>query len=278
MRILISGWRGYISGVLMPRLQELGHTIHLFQGVIEAHRNWNDAPSGYDAVIHLAAFNDLYGCETAPLKSFYTNYFGTMLAAKYCIENKAKLIFTSTDTVTGISGMPISVYDSHKWAAEKSLLSLSELDSVTLRLSTVYGPSPAQSKQANRGIINRWCKMALAGETLKVYEGVKHCRRDYLHVSDVADAIIKAMDAPRGSYQVCTGIGTSILDMARLIAREAGAGSKVEVVPEPEKLHTIEYRTGIGDYHLMNWQTGWQPKLNIINGIAETIKYFGESS
>jgi len=290
MRILLLGYRGYISAVLMPLLEELGHEVVPFLGLIESQKDWSVAPQRCDAVVCLAAYNDLYGCESNPLKSFYVNYWGPMLALKYCVENRARLVFTSTDTVTGLDGVPISVYDSHRYAAEKSIMSIPYQEfggAVVLRLATVYGYSPAKSQQSNRGIINQWCKMALKGETLKVYEGVADKRRDYIHVADVASAITKALDAPQGSYHICTGVGTSIIDMAALIIREAkatipvpdnasGSFMNIETVPDPVGLHPIEYRTGIGDYHLMQWATGWQPKMNVINGVAETIKYFRE--
>src|SRR3990172_9068950 len=276
MRILLLGYRGYISAVLMPLLEELGHEVVPFLGLIESQKHWSVAPQRCDAVVCLAAYNDLYGCEANPLKSFYVNYWGPMLSLKYCVENRARLVFTSTDTVTGLDGVPISVYDGHRYAAEKSIMSIPYQEfggAVVLRLSTVYGYSPAKSRQANRGIINRWVRMALKGETLKVYEGVADKKRDYIHVDDVASSIVKALDAPQGSYRICTGVGTSIIDMAKMIVAQVGGGA-VETVPDPEGLHPIEYRTWIGDYHIYNWACGWPPQRNVINGVAETVRYF----
>ena len=291
MRILITGHRGYIGSVLVPALLDIGHEAVPFLGLIESQKDWSVAPQRCDAVMCLAAYNDLYGCEANPLKSFYVNYWGPMLALKYCVENRARLVFTSTDTVTGLDGVPISVYDGHRYAAEKSIMSIPYQEfggAVVLRLSTVYGYSPAKSQQSNRGIINRWVRMALKGETLKVYEGVADKKRDYIHVDDVANSIVKALDAPQGSYHICTGVGTSIIDMAALIVKEAkaqtsvppnasGSFMNIETVPDPIGLHPIEYRTDIGDYHLMQWSTGWQPKTNVVDGIGETVRKFGEA-
>jgi len=276
MNILVSGNRGYIGSVLIPHLEKLGHNVTSLLGVVEAHRTWFDAPMKQDAVIHLAAFNDLYGCESHPLKSWYTNYWGAILAMKYCVENKARLIFPSTDTVIGLDGSgPISVYDSHKWSAEKSIMSTPkrELEAVVLRFSTVYGPSPASSPQKNRGIINMWCKMALSGEALRVYQGVADCKRDLVHIDDVVGAFDVALASPPNVYHVCTGIGTTLIDIANTIDDYAD-GVGINVIPDPEGLHPIEYRTWIGDPHYLTWMTGWTPKTHVVDGLRETVKYF----
>ena len=58
-KILVTGMNGYISSVLVPKLVKAGHIVIPFLGLVEAQKNWSEAPVGYDVVIHLAAYNDL---------------------------------------------------------------------------------------------------------------------------------------------------------------------------------------------------------------------------
>jgi len=275
VKILITGGTGFIGSKLTQRLEEHGHVVIPFKGRVHNKGDWDDCPIA-DACIHLAAENNLYLAEEKPLHNYLVNYWGTMLAAHFCRTFGMKLIFASTDTVIGLDGLPCSVYDSHKLAAEKAIMSIPMWESVTLRLSTVYGPSPAESKEG-RGIINRWVKMALRGESLKVYEGVSDKRRDYIHVDDVIKAFVKALEAPKGVYNVCTGIGTTVWDMACLIAQEAlikgnGKSGGVGRVPDPKGLNSIEYRTWICDHHLFTWATGWKPQVSVHEGVRRTVE------
>jgi len=277
MRIIVTGARGYLGSALVPRLESDGHVVVPFKGRVQNKGDWDDCPVA-DACIHLAAENNLYLAEEKPLHNYLVNFWGAMLATHFCRTFGMKLIFASTDTVIGLDGLPCSVYDAHKLSAEKSMMSIPMWESVMLRFSTVYGPSPAESKEG-RGIINRWVKMALRGESLKVYEGVADKRRDYIHIDDVVSAFIKALEAPKGVYNICTGIGTMIWDMACLIAQEAlikgnGKSGGVGRVPDPEGLNPIEYRTWIGDSHLFEWATGWKSQVSVQEGIQRTVETF----
>lgn len=276
-RILLTGHRGYISGKLIPKLESLDYSVSRFDGDVAIRSNWFDH-ANIDYVIHLAAVNDLYAIEENYNLGYSTNVWGSILAADFCVRRHAKLIFLSTDTVLGPdgAGVPSSVYDSHKLAVEKIYAAIPELDSVALRLSTAYGHSPAISEQKNRGVVNKWIKSSIGGDTIKVYSGVANKRRDFVHVDDVVEAITLAMskDVPKGNYNICTGIGTTLMDMACKIDLLSG-GSGVEIVPDPEGLNPIEYRTFVRDHNLFTFYTGWQPKIDLNVGVTKTIEAFG---
>src|SRR3972149_1405185 len=162
MRILVSGSQGYLGNRLVEIAQEAGHTIMRVDYGVEHEWVWNRTEIlGADAMIHLAAMTDLYQCEQEPHKSWQVNFWGSMLAGKFCAMPEIPIVFASTDTVVGLAGYPISVYDSHKLAAERCLLAMPRLKAVSLRFSTIYGPSPSQSKKS-RGVINKWIRASLS--------------------------------------------------------------------------------------------------------------------
>ena len=105
-----------------------------------------------------------------------------------------------------------SIYAYHKYMAEKlaEAYSLNYGTHITvLRLFNVYGTEGA-------GILNILLERATKGETVKLY-GEKQ-KRDFIHVSDVADAFVRALELDHKFevYNVGTGVGRSIEDIVNL--------------------------------------------------------------
>lgn len=286
MNILLTGATGYIGQPLLSLLESERHTIWTLprlprsslngieMGRVENSNTFAQLPS-LDAVIHLAAENDLYFCEEDPMKSYDVNFVGTVNALRFALSVGARLIFTSTDTVLGTSGMgvPASVYDRDKEYAERTIRRYCgnglDLPYTILRLSTVYGEG-GESQQANRGVVNFWCRTALNGDAVPVYKEVADCHRDFVHIDDVLRAIAVSLTVKSGTYHVCTGKGVSLLRMAKIIARQAGVG--VEMKPAGRELHPIEYRDWIPSPDL----PGWSPAIDVDSGVEETLDTYRE--
>ena len=110
---------------------------------------------------------------------------------------------------------PQSVYGTIKCRLENELANLSEsalLDSVILRISTVFGPRSKNT--TSQGFVHNALLAAGEGRPIKVF-GDGAMVRDYIYVDDVADVLLDILESPRKHriYNVGSGHGTSISKM-----------------------------------------------------------------
>jgi UDP-glucose 4-epimerase len=103
------------------------------------------------------------------------------------------------------------------------------LDTVTLRIANVYGVGPEKRRwrvEGDPGVIPVMVEGALTGGEIVVHnKGVQ--KRNFVHVGDVVDALVKAILFPGsfsgGTFNICADEETRIIDIARWIAPECGA-------------------------------------------------------
>jgi GDP-L-fucose synthase len=96
-------------------------------------------------------------------------------------------------------------------------------------------------------------------------------RREYLHVDDLASAVVHLLEleSPPDLVNVGTGQDISILELAQLVAEVVGYEGRIALdpsMPDGTKLK----RT---DTTLMN-DTGWYPRIGLREGLAETYRDF----
>ena len=200
------------------------------------------------------------------------------------------MVFASTATVYGLTSQcpvaegvepkPITVYDLHRLCAEQQLALATlqgVLDSVSLRLANVYGPSTSVSSADDRGILNRVTAMALQGKDLMVY-GDGNYLRDYVYITDIVNAFLFAGVGPQlggESFNVASGIGTTIKQAFELAATQAGTRTgqpiKVNCVAWPTGVVSIDQREFTADIEKYTTATGWRPTVNLKMGIASLI-------
>ena len=170
---------------------------------------------------------------------------------------------------------PITAYDQHKWWAEQQLefaCRAGALDAIVLRLSNVYGPSPAPNVDG-RGFMNRAAASALAGRGL-IQFGDGACLRDFVHLHDVQAAFAAALSAQhRGCacYNVGSGRGTTIGDalvaVADAAARITGRRVPIEQAPWPDTAHPIDRRSFVAANARIASALGWRPSMTLDEGI-----------
>jgi UDP-glucose 4-epimerase len=115
--------------------------------------------------------------------------------------------------------------------------------------------------------------LALAGEPLPIYgDGLQ--RRDYIYVDDAVDALVTlgaAADASgRRLYNVGTGVGTPLVDMARAIVAAAGGGH-LQFVPWPPLAEQIETGDFVADVSRIGRELGWAPAVTLEEGLRRTV-------
>jgi nucleoside-diphosphate-sugar epimerase len=266
--VLVTGGAGFIGSHLVPRLLELGHSVTVLDnlsngklenldGVID-HPKFifqrgdildktllNEVFDGVDSVIHLAALIDISASVADPIQNHEVNVNGTFnmlnAAAKY---NVKKFVFASSTAVYGnaktlplqenIALHPISPYSASKVAGEaycSAFASCFGLETIALRFFNVYGPRSGNSPYS--GVITKFLQKIVKGEVLTI-DGDGEQTRDFIHVSDIVKAVILALENEglNGEvFNVCTGVPTSINQLAATLKRVTGKNPKVKFGP-----------------------------------------------
>lgn len=173
---------------------------------------------------------------------------------------------------------PTSVYGSTKLAQENILASWCLAMNVTpvlFRLQNVYGPGQSLSNPYT-GIVSLFAQKAKAGDVIPVYEDGQIIR-DFVFIDDVTSAVLAgtlAGSGNRDAYDIGSGRGTTILDLARIIARHYGA-------PEPQ----INGLFRDGDVRAASCTIddtvatlGWKPTVMVDEGVRRLCDWIDESA
>jgi nucleoside-diphosphate-sugar epimerase len=124
-------------------------------------------------------------------------------------------------------------------------------------------------------VVNRLIQLALAGQALPIY-GDGSQRRDYIHVDDVVSALVRLSESASSddvAFNVGSGVGTRMIDMAESIVDLAGGG-RIEHVAWPSLAEQIETGDFVADVSRIRVQLGWVPALSLRDGLRKTIAFY----
>jgi UDP-glucose 4-epimerase len=270
MRVLVSGGAGFIGSHIVDRLLAEGHEVSVLDDLSTGKReNVAKAARLYEVdlrdrdgvarvvsdfrpthVTHQAAQASVAISVREPALDASINVIGGLNLLDACTKDAKveRLVFASTggaiygEVPEGTRASeektptPFSPYAIHKFAFEQLLAVYQRergLTTTTLRYANVYGPR--QDPHGEAGVVAIFFGLLLAGKPLRVNarvsEGDDGCIRDYVHVSDVAQANVLALSGSirEPVLNVGTGKPTTTLELARAII--AVAGKNVGTVP-----------------------------------------------
>ncbi len=285
----MTGCAGFLGRRLM---QELAHKqldtlgIDKTAGVdiltpegVSSFRKELDKAKGKDIyIIHLIGMGEAAKCEKDKALAYEANVVSTRtvwgLAQEYGVK---KMVFPSTSLVYGTKytqplteefpPFPENTYARNKLEAENFLVSNSADSPVScaiIRLANVYGPQMHENTVVNT-ILDQLGKDGLK---LKEYASI----RDYVYVDDAVSAIILALfgQTPSKVYNVGSGTGHSVWDLALIIAKIAGKEMAAKKAKPPQE------ETENGSQLLLNCDRikkdlGWQPAYTLESGIKRML-------
>ena len=244
-------------------------------------------------VVHLAGYISVGESVRVPDK-YWGNNLGAgasllVACARYPVE---AFLFSSTAAVYGNAEVspipekvplaPTSPYGASKLAFERLLHASAPaagFRSAALRYFNAAGANPAwrvgEAHDPEEHLIPRVIGWLLAGKPVQVYgndyptaDGT--CERDYIHVTDLATAHVRVLEAsalPSGvSFNVGTGQGNSVLQVIETIGRRLGKKPEITVVPrrpgDPASL--------VADPSALRAALGWQAEHSSIEEIVES--------
>ena len=244
MKIALTGSRGFIGGHLMERLEKDSHEIEEWDLRQEPSKDVQDFnPNEIDYVIHLAAHANVRQSLEDPQKYWVNNVENTTRIQKICTYNNIPLMYASSSCV---HNWWLSPYGTSKKVNEETAFP----HQVGLRFTTVYGKGARDTM--------------LIG---KLIDGsVKYLTthtRDFIHVSDVVEAIVLLMSKNIRTlnpvYDIGTGKGHKVEDLGLL----AGFGHLP--VTSGELCEALDNTADNKDLKAL----GWEPKINVEDYIVK---------
>ncbi|MEU3479045.1 MULTISPECIES: UDP-glucose 4-epimerase GalE [Streptomyces] len=263
-KYLVTGGAGYVGSVVAAHLLERGHRVtvlddlstgfaegvpegaEFIEGRIQDAAKWLD--SSYDGVLHFAAFSQVGESVAKPEKYWENNVGGTMaLLAAMRAAGVRRLVFSSTAATYGepesvpitesAPTAPTSPYGASKLAVDHMIggeCAAHGLAAVSLRYFNVAGAygSLGERHAPESHLIPLVLQVALGErEAISVYgedyptpDGT--CVRDYIHVADLAEAHVLALDAmTAGEHLVCNlgnGNGFSVREVVETVRKVTG--------------------------------------------------------
>ncbi|MGC9021333.1 MAG: SDR family NAD(P)-dependent oxidoreductase [Candidatus Methanodesulfokora sp.] len=297
LRILVTGGAGFLGSHLVRALIKAGHSVRVLdnlstgslenirdlplefiRGDIRDYDTVEAAVKNVDVIFHLAALIDVTESIEKPLDYLEVNVKGTLNVAR-ASRGVSAVIFSSSCAVYGEPEFipisedhklsPKSPYAASKASGEAYIISYSNLNGyrpVILRLFNVYGPKQTKSYA---GVISEFIRRALREEPPMIY-GDGEQTRDFIHVEDVVDAMIRAMreERARGIYNIGSGKATKIKDLAYLILKLAG---KTEIKPVYMPPRPGDIRSSEADITRARRDLGFEPRVELDRGIEMLI-------
>ncbi|HXF01039.1 MAG TPA: NAD-dependent epimerase/dehydratase family protein [Solirubrobacterales bacterium] len=234
-----------------------------------------------DVLFHLAAQIDVRRSVSDPVFDLGVNVGGTLNLLEAARQKPgSRVILASTGGAVYGEGsgrplplderaecMPDAPYGQSKYTAEGYLSLYSRLygvSTISLRLGNVYGSR--QDPLGEAGVVAIFCGALLDGGVPKVF-GDGHQTRDYIYVGDVVDAFLTAAESEaQGTYNIGTGVETSVLELGRLLAGICDQEFDPEMTPaRPGEVQRIAIDSSLAAQNL-----GWQARTSLEQGLRAT--------
>jgi UDP-glucose 4-epimerase len=309
MKVLVTGGAGFIGSHVADALLTAGHEVVVLDDLSTGRRvNVPDRASFVqgdirdvavvgklfsevkpDVVTHQAAQTSVAISTREPLRDADVNILGSLNILNHCVQHKVqRVVFASTggaiygevpdgtraseDTAPN----PLSPYACSKFAVEKYLNAYARehgLASSVLRYANVYGPR--QDPHGEAGVVAVFAQRVLHAEPIQINarktKGDDGCVRDYVFVADVVKANLFAIEGrlKQSPLNVCTGVATTTLELARLMESAAGV---------PAKLTHGARREGDVERSVLDPgdPAPLGPALPLSEGISRTVAWFRE--
>jgi len=295
MRAVVTGGAGFVGSHVVDALLARGDEVHVVDNLSTGSRanlaagaelhelDIRDAAIETlgaelqpDVVFHLAAQADVGTSVEQPVFDAEVNVVGTVHVLEAARAAGARVVFTSSGgaiygecdepATEDHARLPLSPYAVSKLAGEEYIAAWNRLHGtshVVLRLANVYGPR--QIPELEGGVVAIFLDRLGRGETPEIFGDGGHVR-DYVHVSDVAAAFLRAAEAGTGTYNVGTGVATSVLELYGLCARVAGAEREPSFgPPRPGDL-----RRSVIDASKAERELGWRAGTSLEDGLTRT--------
>jgi len=297
--ILITGAAGYLGSIIATKLVNLGHIVtavdiikydknslsHLFyfdnfkflKEDVTEEKVVKKIVKNQDFIIPLAALVGAPLCEKFKKNTLKTNVGSIEILLKFIKKNQ-KIIYPTTNSGYGVGEKnkfcdetsplrPVSLYGTTKVKAEELIFKRG--NSICFRLATVFGYSYRMRTDL---LVNNFVERAIKTKKLEIFE--PNFRRNYIHVKDIVDAFVFAIDNFEKLKNNIYNLGLSSANITKI-----QLAKKIKKYTKDLEINIIKNRKDPDkrDYFVSNKKIekhGFKAKVTLDSGIKELIKIF----
>ena len=279
MRTIVTGGAGFIGTNLIKRLLKDGHDVisldNYSTGFIENHQVGCDycdvdvtkrfpdidVP---DVIFHLAALARIQPSIKNPHKTIFNNFVSTLNILEYARQKNVRFVYAGSSSFH--HGLYESPYAWSKHSGEqlcKLYSNVYDLSTVVCRFYNVYGPHQVE-EGTWATVIGKFENQFRNNKPLTVV-GDGEQRRDFTHIDDIVDGLIKCSEQPFSGviFELGRGENYSINEIANMFGRDY---PRVNTPFQPG-----EYDRTLADYSLAQDVLDWKPTVDIKDYIKEKL-------
>jgi UDP-glucose 4-epimerase len=303
MKIAIFGGGGFIGSTIVDRLLLDNHQLRIFErprvlpfrpfstsekvewctGDLSSMHDVDNAVKDVDAVFHLVSTTLPKSSNDDPVYDVQSNVVATLQMLNAMVTRKVKKIvfISSGGTVYGPPEYlpvdekhptnPVVSYGITKLAIEKYLQMyrhLHGINAISLRVANPYGER--QRIETAQGAVGVFLHNAIRGIPIDIW-GDGSVTRDYIHVSDVAEAFVRALEYKGSStcFNISSGEGKSLNELVKILEKTLDKSVIVRNLPS----RPFDIPVSILSNTLACQELQWKPLVKMTDGIARTARW-----
>jgi dTDP-glucose 4,6-dehydratase len=305
MRVLITGAAGFLGSHLCDRFLADGHEVIGMDNLVTGHLDNIAQLEGnsrfqfirhdvstrieiagrVDGVLHFASPASPVDYLELPIQTLKVGSLGTHNTLGLAKAKSARFFLASTSEVYGdplehpqretywgnVNPIgPRGVYDEAKRFAEAMTMAYHRTHGVDTRIVRIFNTYGPRMRPRDGRVVSNFIVQALNGEPITVY-GDGSQTRSFCYVDDEVEGILRLFE--RGDSSP-TNIGNpdeyTVSQLATLVKELTGSAAPIEYRPLPEDDPKVR-RPDIGRARTL---LGWEPKIDVREGIRRTIEYF----
>jgi UDP-glucuronate decarboxylase len=271
-----SGSRGNLSDVMgNPRLELMRHDV-TFPLYVEV-----------DEIYHLACPASPVFYQRDPVQTTKTSVMGSINMLGLAKRTKARILLSSTSEVYGdplvhpqpetywgnVNPIGIrSCYDEGKRCAETLFFDYRRQHDMPIKVARIFNTYGPGMRPDDGRVVSNFIVSALKGEPLTIF-GDGSQTRSFCFVDDLVDGLLKLMSTPHeftGPINIGNPNEFTMNELAGLVTEIVGSTAGVEYHPLP----TDDPTQRQPDISVARSRLGWQPTVELREGLAATVEYF----
>jgi UDP-glucuronate decarboxylase len=312
-RVLVTGGAGFLGSHLIDRLLERGSEVvcadNLFTGTKRNIDHLHDHPR-FEFVRHDVTFplyvevDEIYNlaCPASPIhyqhdpvQTTKTSVHGAINMLGLAKRLRARIFQASTSEVYGDPSVhpqteaywgnvnpigPRSCYDEGKRCAETLFFDYHRQHKLDIRVARIFNTYGPRMHPNDGRVVSNFIVQALQGQDLTLYgDGMQ--TRSFCYVDDLIEGFVRFMDRPAGEggqpgfpgpINLGNPVEFTMRQLAEKVIELTGSKSKVSFRPLPAD-DPMQRKPDISRAreHLQ-----WEPKVQLAEGLQQTIKYFDQ--
>ncbi len=304
-RILVTGGAGFLGSHLCKKLLGQGHDVlcldNFYTGTkdnilpllgdphFELMRHDITFPLyvEVDEIYNLACPASPIHYQVDPVQTTKTTVHGAINILGLAKRTQAKIFQASTSEVYGDPEVhpqteayrgsvntigPRACYDEGKRCAETLFFDYKRQHGLNIRVARIFNTYGPLMHPDDGRVVSNFIVQALKGEALTLY-GDGSQTRSFCYVDDLIEGFLRLMDAPddvTGPMNLGNPGEFTIRELAETVIELVGSDSGMEIRPLPED----DPMQRCPDIGLAKKKLGWEPKIQLEEGLSKTIAYF----